>query len=47
MHDLHVFLQVARRCKCRLYCSDRKRAVMECLDMPGEMPPSNTNAMML
>ena len=32
----NVGLQVALRCKCKLYCSERKRGVMECLDMPGE-----------
>ena len=38
MQHSNVGLQVAMRCKCKLYCSERKRGVMECLDMPGEPP---------
>ena len=38
MQHSNVGLQVAMRCKCKLYCSERKRGVMECLDMPGEAP---------
>ena len=36
MPDAGMHVQVARRCNIQLYCSERKRGVMECLDMPGE-----------
>ena len=36
MPDAGMHVQVARRCNIKLYCSERKRGVMECLDMPGE-----------
>jgi hypothetical protein len=36
MPDAGMHMQVARRCNIKLYCSERKRGVMECLDMPGE-----------
>ena len=40
VHSLYDHLlcpakQVARRCKCKLYCTERKLGMMQCLDMPG------------